>query len=141
MRRGWRSWSGRTASSGERTRSCARCRLLCGGARPRTQQVIDFIDAHRAAFGVEPICTVLAEAAWRSPRTPTTHPRPGRPLRAACHDEQLKAATSRVFAANYRVYGAEKVWAQLHREGIRVARCTIERLMRLSDLDASRLAS
>jgi hypothetical protein len=34
----------------------------CGGARPRTQQVIDFIDAHRAAFGVEPICTVLAEA-------------------------------------------------------------------------------
>ena len=45
-------------------------------------------------------------------------------------DEQLKPEITRVFAENFSVYGADKVWAQLNREGTRVARCTVERLMR-----------
>jgi putative transposase len=45
-------------------------------------------------------------------------------------DEELKPAIARVHAENFGVYGADKVWAQLNREGVRVARCTIERLMR-----------
>ena len=62
MRRGSRSWSVRTASCAGPMRSCARRRLFRGGARPPTQQVIGYIDAHRAEFGVEPICRVLAAA-------------------------------------------------------------------------------
>jgi putative transposase len=45
-------------------------------------------------------------------------------------DEELKLDILRVWDQNYRVYGADKIWAQLNREGIRVARCTVERLMR-----------
>jgi putative transposase len=45
-------------------------------------------------------------------------------------DEELKAHIARVHAENFGVYGAPKIWAQLNREGIRVARCTVERLMR-----------
>ena len=44
-------------------------------------------------------------------------------------DETLKAQIARVHAENYGVYGARKVWLALNREGIAVARCTIERLM------------
>ena len=46
------------------------------------------------------------------------------------HDEELKAEIARVHEENRRVYGADKVWTQLNREGIKVARCTVERLMR-----------
>ena len=96
--------------------------------------MIGYIDAHRGQFGVEPICRVLAQAgvaiAPSSYYTAKTRPPSARSLR----DEQLKTEIVRVFDANYRVYGADKVWAQLHREGIRVARCTVERLMRQLDL-------
>jgi Helix-turn-helix domain/HTH-like domain/Integrase core domain len=87
--------------------------------------VIAYIDAHRERFGVEPICRVLQFA-------PSTYyaakQRP--PSRRAQRDEQLKAQIRRVWEENYRVYGADKIWAQLNREGTRVARCTVERLMR-----------
>jgi putative transposase len=56
----------------------------------------------------------------------TTRPPSARSRR----DGELKAAIRRVWEANRRVYGADKVWAQLNREGTRVARCTVERLMR-----------
>jgi putative transposase len=84
-----------------------------------------YIDDHRERFGVEPICRTLgvAPSTYYAART---RPPSGRAVR----DEQLKAEITRVHEANYRVYGADKVWAQLNREGIRVARCTVERLMR-----------
>ena len=93
--------------------------------------MIRFIDAHRERrsldglkWGVEPICEALQFAlqtyyAARS-RAPS-----GRQLR----DEELKPEILRVFDDNYRVYGAPKIWRQLNREGIEVARCTVERLM------------
>jgi putative transposase len=88
-----------------------------------------FIDERRGEFGVEPICAVL-------PIAPSTyyaaHSRP--PSRRALRDEKLSAEIRRVFDANYRVYGAHKVWRQLGREGFRVARCTVERLMRQEGL-------
>jgi putative transposase len=87
--------------------------------------VIAYIDAHRDEFGVEPICRMLQVA-------PSTYyaakQRPPSPR--AVRDEQLKAEIVRVFEANYRCYGAYKVWRQLNREGIVVARCTVARLMR-----------
>jgi transposase-like protein len=55
-----RPWSGRTMSFARSTRSCARLALICpGGARPPIQAMIAFIDDHRGAYGVEPICKVL----------------------------------------------------------------------------------
>jgi putative transposase len=87
--------------------------------------VIAYIDAHRDRFGVEPICRVLQFA----PRTYwAAKARP--PCARARRDEELKPEIVRVHAENFGVYGADKVWAQLNREGQRVARCTIERLMR-----------
>jgi putative transposase len=87
--------------------------------------VIRYIDAHRDQFGVEPICTTLQFA-------PSTYyaakQRP--PCARRLRDEQLKREIARVWQANFSVYGADKIWTQLNREGIRVARCTVERLMR-----------
>jgi putative transposase len=87
--------------------------------------VIAYIDAHRDRFGVEPICTALQFAPstyWSAKRRP--------PSVRVVRDEELKAHIARVHAENFGVYGAPKIWAQLNREGIRVARCTVERLMR-----------
>ncbi|WP_407809503.1 IS3 family transposase, partial [Staphylococcus aureus] len=53
-------------------------------------------------------------------------------------DEELKAEVSRVHAENYSIYGARKVWLQLRREGIEVARCTVERLMGVLGLEGAR---
>jgi putative transposase len=84
-----------------------------------------FIDEHKAKWGVEPICEHL-------PIAPSTYyaasKRP--PSARALRDEELKLEILRVWNDNYRVYGADKIWAQLNREEIRVARCTVERLMR-----------
>ena len=66
----------------------------------------------------------------RSPRPATTPPRGASRASGEVRDEALKAAIARVYAANYGVYGARKVWRQLHRDGVPVARCTVERLMR-----------
>jgi len=87
--------------------------------------VIRFIDAHRGRFGVEPICTALQFA----PSTYWSAKRRGMSQRAL-RDEVLRPEIVRVHAENFGVYGADKVWAQLNREGTRVARCTVERLMR-----------
>ena len=88
-----------------------------------------FISDRKAEFGVEPICAVLAEHG--SPIAPSTYydAVARRPSRRALRDEELKVAIARVHAANYGVYGARKVWLALNREGIPVARCTVERLM------------
>jgi len=89
--------------------------------------MIAYIDAHKERFGVEPICEQL-------PIAPSTYyaakSRP--PSARAVRDEGLKPEIQRVHRDNFGVYGARKVWLQLGREGIPVARCTVARLM--SDL-------
>jgi putative transposase len=87
--------------------------------------MIAYVDAHRDRFGVEPICKVL-------PIAPSTYYQASRRPRSARRrrDEELKVEIRRVYDDNFGVYGARKVWRQLHREGICVARCTVERLMR-----------
>lgn len=91
--------------------------------------MIDFIDDHRRAYGVEPICKVLpiAPLTYRdrvAERVDLTK------LSArAKRDRALRPEIRRVFKENFEVYGARKVWRQLGRAGIPVARCTVERLM------------
>jgi len=91
--------------------------------------MIAFIDDHRAVHGVEPICKVLPIA----PSTYHDHvgkrAYPSRLSVRAKRDLALKPEIERVFAENFEVYGARKVWRQLNREGVAVARCTVERLM------------
>ena len=88
-----------------------------------------YIDAYRDRFGVEPICHTLevAPSTYYSAKS-----RP--PCRRAVRDRELIAHIRRVFEDNYGVYGARKVWRQLNREEIPVARCTVERLMRRAGL-------
>jgi putative transposase len=92
--------------------------------------MIDYIDRYRADFGVEPICRVLTSAGARI--APSTYYAAQRrpPSARAVRDAQLKVQIRRVYRENFEVYGADKVWRQLGREGIPVARCTVERLMR-----------
>jgi putative transposase len=86
--------------------------------------MIAYIDEFKHRYGVEPICRVL-------PVAPSTyHAAQHRPASArAVRDRQLKAEITRVHGEHFGVYGARKVWRQLHREGTTVARCTVERLM------------
>jgi putative transposase len=99
---------------------------------------VRFITGHRARFGVEPICRVLS--GHGCPIAPSTYydaaNRP--PSARAVRDEQLNAAITRVYQDNFGVYGARKVWLALNREGIAVARCTVERLMRELGLAGAR---
>jgi len=100
---------------------------------------VAYIDAQRARFGVEPICRVLREHGCKV--APNTYwvakKRPPSPR--ALRDEVLKVEVARVHRESLGgVYGADKVWAQLNREGTRVARCTVERLMREMGLSGAR---
>ena len=81
-------------------------------------------------WGVEPICAVLSDQG--TPIAPSTYydARQGQSGRRALRDEQLKKEIARVHQDNYGVYGARKVWLALNREGVPVARCIVERLMR-----------
>jgi transposase InsO family protein len=96
--------------------------------------MIAVMDDHRATYGVEPICRVLPIA----PSTYYDHVAkradPAKRSARAKRDTALKADIRRVFADNFAVYGARKVWRQLRRDGHGVARCTVERLMRAMDL-------
>lgn len=99
--------------------------------------MIAFIDDHRAAHGVEPICRVLPIA----PSTYRVHAARRRspdlaPARVR-RDRALAPEVRRVFEENFSVYGARKVWRQLRREGFDVARCTVERLMRAMGLEGA----
>ncbi len=117
--------------------------FFCGGARPPTAVIVDYIDAHKKQHGVEPICTVLSESGVKI--APSTYyaakVRP--PSRRARQDAVTTEAIQAVHAANYGVYGARKVHAELARTGHvvdrgdgprPVARCTAERLMRAAGL-------
>jgi putative transposase len=101
--------------------------------------VTAFIDAHRDCetdgrkWGVEPICAVLqfAPSTYRARRS-----RP--PSQRLLRDEELKPLISKVYDDNFGVYGAEKIWEELLRQDVRVARCTVERLMRDLEIQGAR---
>lgn len=88
------------------------------------------IDDHKDRFGVEPICRVLefppSTYYARKTRRPSA--------RAQC-DEELLARIRAVYEANHGVYGARRVWHQLRRDGVEIARCTVERLMRAHGIE------
>jgi transposase InsO family protein len=91
--------------------------------------MVAFIDDHREAYGVEPICAQLpiAPSTYFEQKARQRDPTrlPARPHR----DARLKPEITRVWQATRRRYGAKKVWKQLNRETMSVARCTVERLM------------
>jgi transposase InsO family protein len=95
--------------------------------------MIAYIDEEKERFGVEPICKHLQVA-------PSTYYDAKKRLPSAreIRDEELKTEIRRVHAGNFGVYGARKVWRQMKREGFRVARCTVERLMRELGLEGAR---
>lgn len=102
--------------------------------------VVDYIDTHRdrlvegTKLGVEPICEVLRDAGVQI--APSTYyaakTRP--PSARAVRDAELVEEIAACHRANLGVYGARKIHAELNRQGIRVARCTVERLMRAEGL-------
>ncbi|HZM07972.1 MAG TPA: IS3 family transposase [Methylocella sp.] len=108
--------------------------FCAGGARPPAEVMIAFIDDHRQAHGVESICKVLPIA----PSTYHAHlakrADPSKLSERARRDLALRISIRRVFAENFQVYGVRKVWLQLKREGVEVARCTVARLMRAMGL-------
>ncbi len=87
--------------------------------------MVKFITDNRERWGVTPICRVL-QFAPATYYAASSRPPSAREIR----DQELKPQIQRVWEQNFRVYGADKVWAQLRREGFPVARCTVERLMR-----------
>jgi transposase InsO family protein len=88
------------------------------------------VDRHRGTFGVEPICKVLQIAPSGYRRHASRARDPQRRSAREKRDAALMPEVQRVWRSNLRVYGADKVWRQLQRERIVVARCTVERLMR-----------
>jgi transposase InsO family protein len=100
--------------------------------------MMTFIDQHRETFGVESICAMLPVAPstyfrWKAQQREPTQRSP-----RALRDELLRSAIRRVWDAHFAVYGVRKVWRQLRREGIEVARCTVQRLMRAMGLAGAR---
>ena len=100
--------------------------------------MVSFIDGHRGKYGVESICmqlpiapSVYYEQKAREVKLERVPPRVRRDIAMS---EQIQ----RVYAENFKVYGARKVWLQLGREDIRIARCTVERLMRSLGLQGIR---
>ncbi|MGH8833537.1 MAG: IS3 family transposase, partial [Actinomycetes bacterium] len=121
--------------------------FLRGRARPATAVVVVFIASHAdrvtadgVRWGVEPICRVLSEHGIKI--APSTYYHAVKTARLISkqdlREERLMLAIARVHHANYGVYGARKVWLQLNREGVTVARCTVERLMKLLGLEGAR---
>lgn len=91
--------------------------------------MVRFIDQHRGQYGVEPICRLLPVAPstyfLRKAQEQEATKRSARARR----DAELRPAIQRVWDEHEQVYGPREVWRQLRREGIRTARCTVERLM------------
>ena len=109
-----------------------------GGAGSPTQVLKDFVDKHHHIHGVEPICKVL-QIALSGYRRHAAHQRTSdlRCARAKT-DDTLKPEIQRVWQTNMRVCDADKVYKQIRRERITVARCTVERLMKYLGLQGVR---
>ena len=112
--------------------------------------MLAFVDDHRAACGAEPICRVLPAKSQSDLRgiAPSTYHEhvarradPSRLLPRAERDAELRQEVERVFEENLGVYGVRKVWHQLRREGVAVARCTVARLCAAWGWPASSAAS
>jgi transposase InsO family protein len=99
--------------------------------------MITFIDDHREDYGVEPICKVLPIAPSIYYEHKARQADPSRLPQRAVRDADLREQIERVWKENNAVYGAYKVWRQLNREEISVARCTVERLMRQMGLQGA----
>ena len=95
---------------------------------------VDFVDSHQEEHGVQPILRALqGTPAAIAPSTyyaAKTRPASARSRR----DEELTRLIKQIHAENYGVYGARKIWHEVLRRGVRVARCTVERLMREAGL-------
>lgn len=99
--------------------------------------MIAFVDDHRGTYGVEPICRVLPIAPSTYYEHVARHRDPDRRPARERRDEELRSHVRRVFKANFGVYGVRKVWRQMNREGIAVARCTVARLMKAMGLQGA----
>jgi transposase InsO family protein len=99
--------------------------------------MVSFIDEHRDEYGVEPICRQLpiAPSTFYDHHAKQNHPE--RRSERAQRDDTLCVDIQRVWEDNFRVYGARKVWRQMNREDIAVARCTVERLMQRLGLEGA----
>jgi putative transposase len=97
-----------------------------------------FIDQHRDTFGVEPICKVLQVAPSGYRRHAARQRNPALRCQRDQRDDTLMPHIQRVWDTNLQVYGADKVWRQMNRESLAVARCTVERLMKRLQLQGAR---
>ncbi|HBK3055060.1 TPA: IS3 family transposase [Escherichia coli] len=105
-----------------------------GGVRPPLEKMMPLLDKLREQYGVGPLCSELhiAPSTYYHCQQQRHHP-DKRSVRAQ-RDDWLKKEIQRVYDENHKVYGVRKVWRQLLREGIRVARCTVARLMAVMGL-------
>jgi putative transposase len=92
--------------------------------------MIGFIDDHRAAYGVEPICRILPIAPSTYHAHAAKRTDPSRRSARERRDTALQVDIRRVWDANFQVYGVRKVWRQLRREAIAAPRCQVARLMK-----------
>jgi putative transposase len=99
--------------------------------------MVSFIDEHREEHGVEPICEVLPIAPSTYHVQKACEADPAKRSTRSTRDARLCEEIERVWKENFGVYGVRKVWRQLSREGIDVARCTVERLMRQMGLQGA----
>jgi transposase InsO family protein len=99
--------------------------------------MVSVIDEHREEYGVEPICRQLPIAPSIYYEQKAREADPSRLPQRAIRDAVLRGEIERVWKEHFGVYGARKVWRQLIREDIRVARCTVERLMREMGLEGA----
>ena len=100
--------------------------------------MVSFIDEHREEHGVEPICAQLPIAPSTYYEQKAREEDPSRLPARAVRDRELRPEIERVWKENMNVYGARKVWLQLRREDVEVARCTVARLMRQMGLEGAR---
>ncbi|HGX4018147.1 TPA: IS3 family transposase, partial [Escherichia coli] len=100
-----------------------------GGVRPPLEKMMPLLDKLREQYGVGPVCSELHIAPSTYYHCQQQRHHPDKRSARAQRDDWLKREIRRVYDENHQVYGARKVWRQLLREGIRVARCTVARLM------------
>lgn len=96
--------------------------------------MVRFIDDHRDAHGIESICAVVPIAPSTYYRHKARSADPTRRSARTQRDDAFRIAIQRVWDEHFQVYGSRKVWRQLRRDGLRVARCTVRRLMRAMGL-------
>jgi transposase InsO family protein len=99
--------------------------------------MVSLIDEQREEYGVEPICQQLPIAPSTYYEQKAREADPSRLPARAVRDAELREQIERVWKENFGVYGVRKVWRQLIREGVDVARCTVERLMRQMGLQGA----